>query len=186
MPFFALIAKLALKIISVLGIVKFLHWYFGGDSTDALPNDGSGLWEKTGWIRKIAFFLLAAYTFIALAAFGFDNLSKSSQATVTQFGKAILDIVKWPLIIITLFSVNWLIWDLYLSRALGKYRTPIDHLFINYPTAHLIMGGRNKIWLLVKIAMVNTLLLWAIYHQLPESIQHDISAIFSTHQLTTP
>lgn len=175
MPLLITIAKFLLKGLSLLGLAWLVKWQLQTDNADEAQ-------EKKLWLEFFAkilgIVLLAASVIWLIQASGF--LQNPSVIAALDFIAPMFDILKWPLIAITVYFVNWLIWALQISSRddqtfMDSWGWLVLSPFLG-TLSLMVVGYRNPAIGVFMIVVANILMLWGIYHQLPEFIRQPVDA----------
>lgn len=170
MPLIATTTKLLLKLISVVSLAKVLKWFLGSDNVDE-PQ------EKMLWLHFIArlaaivFFIWGAVWAVQASGLPEHPLVIAALDAAAPF----FAIIKWPLIAVTIWFINWFIWEIHLSgkddhTLMDRWGWLLFSPFIG-GLGTVILGFRNPIYGIELLIIVNGLMLWGAYRELPESAQ---------------
>jgi hypothetical protein len=98
--------------ISLLALGGLLNWQFGNDNVDEED-------EGYPWIE--GFLLILSMVLVIAASVWLRQLPYHLQNPIAQTAQHVLDVtltvVKWPLILLSILGVEWLIWWLFIDTS---------------------------------------------------------------------
>ena len=176
MPIILFILKFALKLFALAGILKMLAWVFNIDNDNYTETK-----NVVGWFREVrarpsillkplAFFLtmgIGGYYFIDFAM----HSQSTTAANLREFAHTVWPSIKWTLIPLTVIGLNHLNYVIFFKSDDG------GSFFENWGWVVLpgfltfALGYRNPIAWFIMAIILNSLLAWGIYHQLPPDLQ---------------